>query len=104
MPIGRYSHPAHRCPPDWNDTSVRVAMPTISHQDLVCPTNGQRPSGPVPATRVLRPLATVQIGIALAGFLASAAADVSLAEPLVGSLGFSVRWPIRRRSWRSPPC
>jgi magnesium and cobalt exporter, CNNM family len=35
-----------------------------------------------------RYLATVQIGITLAGFLASAAAAVSLAEPLVGSFGF----------------
>jgi putative hemolysin len=33
-------------------------------------------------------LATTQIGITLAGFLASAAAAVSLAEPLVGPLGF----------------
>jgi putative hemolysin len=33
-------------------------------------------------------LSTVQIGITLAGFLASAAAAVSLAEPLVGPLGF----------------
>ena len=33
-------------------------------------------------------LATVQIGITLAGFLASATAAVSLAEPLVGPLGF----------------
>ena len=33
-------------------------------------------------------LATIQIGITLAGFLASAAAAVSLAEPLVGPLGF----------------
>ena len=33
-------------------------------------------------------LATVQIGITLAGFLASAAAAVSLAQPLVGPLGF----------------
>lgn len=32
-------------------------------------------------------LATIQIGITLAGFLASAAAAVSLAEPLVGPLG-----------------
>jgi putative hemolysin len=32
-------------------------------------------------------LATIQIGITLAGFLASAAAAVSLAEPLEGSLG-----------------
>jgi putative hemolysin len=35
-----------------------------------------------------RYLATVQLGITLAGFLASAAAAVSLAEPLVGPLGF----------------
>lgn len=35
-----------------------------------------------------RYLATVQVGITLAGFLASAAAAVSLAEPLVASLGF----------------
>jgi putative hemolysin len=35
-----------------------------------------------------RYLATIQIGITLAGFLASAAAAVSLAEPLVGHLGF----------------
>ncbi|WP_327039788.1 hemolysin family protein [Micromonospora maris] len=33
-------------------------------------------------------LATIQIGITLAGFLASAAAAVSLAAPLVGPLGF----------------
>ncbi|MEH1014743.1 hemolysin family protein [Micromonospora sp. CPCC 206060] len=33
-------------------------------------------------------LATIQLGITLAGFLASAAAAVSLAEPLVGLLGF----------------
>lgn len=33
-------------------------------------------------------LATIQIGITLAGFLASAAAAVSLAEPLEGPLGF----------------
>jgi putative hemolysin len=33
-------------------------------------------------------LATIQIGITLAGFLASAAAAVSLARPLVGLLGF----------------
>lgn len=33
-------------------------------------------------------LATIQIGITLAGFLASAAAAVSLAEPLVGIFGF----------------
>src|SRR5689334_9564729 len=33
-------------------------------------------------------LATIQIGITLAGFLASAAAAVSLSQPLVGSLGF----------------
>ena len=33
-------------------------------------------------------LATVQIGITLAGFLASATAAVSIAEPLVGPLGF----------------
>lgn len=33
-------------------------------------------------------LATIQIGITLAGFLASAAAAVSLAEPLVDPLGF----------------
>jgi putative hemolysin len=33
-------------------------------------------------------LATIQIGITLAGFLASAAAAVSLSEPLEGSLGF----------------
>ncbi len=33
-------------------------------------------------------LATIQIGITLAGFLASAAAAVSLAEPLEGSFGF----------------
>ncbi|MFE9957536.1 hemolysin family protein [Micromonospora sp. NPDC005299] len=34
-----------------------------------------------------RYLATIQLGITLAGFLASAAAAVSLAEPLVGPLG-----------------
>jgi magnesium and cobalt exporter, CNNM family len=33
-------------------------------------------------------LATIQIGITLAGFLASAAAAVSLAHPLIGPLGF----------------
>ncbi|RSN67336.1 MULTISPECIES: hemolysin family protein [Actinomadura] len=33
-------------------------------------------------------LATIQVGITLAGFLASAAAAVSLAEPLVAPLGF----------------
>jgi putative hemolysin len=33
-------------------------------------------------------LATIQIGITLAGFLASAAAAVSLSKPLVGPLGF----------------
>ena len=33
-------------------------------------------------------LATIQIGITLAGFLASAAAAVSLAKPLVPLLGF----------------
>ncbi|GAA2891500.1 membrane protein [Actinoplanes cyaneus] len=33
-------------------------------------------------------LATIQIGITLAGFLASAAAAVSLAQPLIGPLGF----------------
>jgi putative hemolysin len=33
-------------------------------------------------------LSTVQIGITLAGFLASAVAAVSLAQPLVGALGF----------------
>ncbi|MCM4085054.1 hemolysin family protein [Paractinoplanes hotanensis] len=33
-------------------------------------------------------LATIQIGITMAGFLASAAAAVSLAEPLIGPLGF----------------
>jgi putative hemolysin len=33
-------------------------------------------------------LATIQIGITLAGFLASAAAAVSLAQPLVEPLGF----------------
>jgi putative hemolysin len=33
-------------------------------------------------------LATIQIGITLAGFLASASAAVSLAQPLVGPLGF----------------
>jgi putative hemolysin len=33
-------------------------------------------------------LSTIQIGITLAGFLASAAAAVSLAEPLVPLLGF----------------
>ncbi|GAB3935657.1 hypothetical protein GCM10027614_10740 [Micromonospora vulcania] len=35
-----------------------------------------------------RYLATIQLGITLAGFLASAAAAVSLAGPLVGPLGF----------------
>ena len=33
-------------------------------------------------------LATIQIGITMAGFLASAAAAVALAEPLIGPLGF----------------
>jgi putative hemolysin len=33
-------------------------------------------------------LSTIQIGITLAGFLASAAAAVSLAQPLIGPLGF----------------
>ena len=37
-------------------------------------------------------LSTVQIGITLAGFLASAVAAVSLAEPLVQPLGFLGRW------------
>jgi putative hemolysin len=37
-------------------------------------------------------LSTVQIGITLAGFLASAVAAVSLAEPLVGPLGFLGAW------------
>jgi putative hemolysin len=37
-------------------------------------------------------LSTVQIGITLAGFLASAVAAVSLAEPLVGPLSFLGRW------------
>jgi magnesium and cobalt exporter, CNNM family len=37
-------------------------------------------------------LSTVQIGITLAGFLASAAAAVSLAGPLVEPLGFLGRW------------
>jgi putative hemolysin len=37
-------------------------------------------------------LSTVQIGITLAGFLASAAAAVSLARPLVGPLGFLGAW------------
>jgi putative hemolysin len=37
-------------------------------------------------------LSTVQIGITLAGFLASAVAAVSLAEPLVGPLGFLGSW------------
>lgn len=35
-----------------------------------------------------RYLATIQLGITLAGFLASAAAAVSLAQPLIGPLGF----------------
>jgi putative hemolysin len=37
-------------------------------------------------------LSTVQIGITLAGFLASAVAAVSLAQPLVQPLGFLGRW------------
>ena len=37
-------------------------------------------------------LSTVQIGITLAGFLASAVAAVSLAEPLVEPLGFLGTW------------
>jgi magnesium and cobalt exporter, CNNM family len=37
-------------------------------------------------------LSTVQIGITLAGFLASAAAAVSLAEPLIEPLGFLGAW------------
>ncbi|QGG94580.1 hemolysin family protein [Actinomarinicola tropica] len=56
----------------------------------------QRLEGASAAGRVLarlarepnRFLATIQIGITLAGFLASAAAAVSLAEPLVEPLGF----------------
>ncbi|MFI2651493.1 hemolysin family protein [Micromonospora fulviviridis] len=39
-----------------------------------------------------RYLGTIQLGITLAGFLASAAAAVSLAEPLVGPLGFLGRF------------
>src|SRR5688500_20324994 len=41
-----------------------------------------------PAHDPNRFLATIQIGIALAGFLASAAAAVSLADPLEAPLGF----------------
>jgi putative hemolysin len=37
-------------------------------------------------------LSTVQIGITLAGFLASAVAAVALAEPLVQPLGFLGTW------------
>lgn len=40
------------------------------------------------AREPVRFLATIQIGITLAGFLASAAAAVSLSEPLQGPLGF----------------
>ncbi|WP_216827104.1 CNNM domain-containing protein [Streptomyces globosus] len=40
-----------------------------------------------------RYLATIQIGITLAGFLASATAAVSLAEPLVPLLAFTGRAP-----------
>ena len=57
-PIGRYSQPPHRCPPEGNDTSTRVAMPTISPQGPHLPVNGQLPSRPVPKARVLRPLPT----------------------------------------------
>ena len=39
-------------------------------------------------------LSTVQIGITLAGFLASAVAAVSLARPLVQPLGFLGRWAV----------
>ncbi|MFI7589888.1 hemolysin family protein [Spongisporangium articulatum] len=49
------------------------------------------PSGRVLARLARDPnrfLATIQIGITLAGFLASAAAAVALAKPLVGPLGF----------------
>ena len=50
-------------------------------------------------------LATIQIGITLAGFLASAAAAVSLAEPLVEPLGFlGAAAPSRWRSCWSPSC
>jgi putative hemolysin len=51
----------------------------------------QSPRGRVLARLTRDPnrfLATIQIGITLAGFLASAAAAVSLAEPLVGPLAF----------------
>ena len=41
-------------------------------------------------------LATIQIGITLAGFLASAAAAVSLAQPLVEPLGFPRTTPPSR--------
>jgi putative hemolysin len=37
-------------------------------------------------------LSTIQVGITLAGFLASAAAAVSLAEPLLEPLAFAGRW------------
>jgi putative hemolysin len=46
-------------------------------------------------------LSTIQIGITLAGFLASATAAVALAEPLVEPLSFLGRPPGRRRSSRS---
>jgi Cyclin M transmembrane N-terminal domain len=49
-------------------------------------------------------LSTIQIGITLAGFLASAAAAITLAEPLVPLLGFWAAPPSWSRSSWSPPC
>ena len=52
----------------------------------------ESPTGAVLARLARDPnrfLATIQIGITLAGFLASASAAVSLAEPLEGSMGFA---------------
>lgn len=60
-------------------------------------------SGTLLAREPDRFLATVQIGITLAGVLASATAAVSLAEPLVEPLGFSAIWPNRPRSSSSRP-
>jgi putative hemolysin len=46
-------------------------------------------------------LSTIQIGITLAGFLASAAAAVALAEPLVPYSGSSAGRPSRWPWWQS---
>ena len=48
-------------------------------------------------------LSTIQIGITLAGFLASAAAAVSLAEPLVPLLDFLGRAAGPAGPWRGSP-